>query len=188
MAGSAPAFVPGWGTWTKRLAALLRQSHCDVAVAFFQGNGAPTDPNVILRANERETLKMIDAATRTRVPIYWTFPMLSGTGCNWAAPVNRNGYEAYRAWVFTQLPNLRPGVVRVNANVLTPRAGPDQRGPTHYNDSLAFRDGDQKVRPDDCLHLAGRRAGGGRLRGRLRHPGTVETVHRRPHRGRAVHD
>lgn len=156
VAGSAPAFLPGWGTWTKRLEALLRGAHWDVVVAFFQGNGAPANPDVIVHANERESLKMIDAARRSRVPIYWTLPMLSGTGCAWASPVNRNGYEAYRAWVFTRLPDLRSGVGRVNANVLTPLAGPDQRGPAHYNDSLAFRDGHQKVRLNDCLHLAGR--------------------------------
>lgn len=157
VAGSAPAFLPGPGTWTKRLETLLRHRRWDVVVAFFQGNGAPANPDVLLHANERESLRMIDAAARAHVLIMWTFPMLSGTGCAWRSPVNRRGYEAYRQWVFTTLPGLRPGVVRVNANVLTPDAGPRARGPAGYTDRLVFRDGGtQAVRLDDCLHLAGR--------------------------------
>ncbi|HSO95034.1 MAG TPA: hypothetical protein VLV81_03230 [Acidimicrobiia bacterium] len=160
VAGTSPSQFEASTTWTSRLQTLLSRSHPDVVVAFFQGNGAlganPPDPDARLATNEAESLNMIDVARAAGVPIYWTYPMLSATGCQWSAAFNVNGYEAYRQWVNTQLATLRPGVVRVNANVLTPNAGPTQRGPAAYNDALTFPGvGRQRVRLVDCLHLDG---------------------------------
>jgi len=155
--GTAPAYYPGVGTWTQRLQTLLSTTHYDAVVAFFQGNGSSSTPensDALLAANETETLNMVDAAKAAGVPLYWSDPMLSAFLCQWGASFNANGYEAYRQWVTTELPALRPGLQWVNENVLTPAASPTQRGPATYNDSLSFTSGVQKVRVADCLHLA----------------------------------
>ena len=157
--GSAPAYMVGYTSWTARLRTLLSRSHYDAVVAFFQGNGStanPSNADALLASNEAGTLRMIDAAAAADVPMYWSYPMLSAYGCKtWSSSFTTNGYEAYRQWVFTQLPALRPGVVRVNENVLTPTASPTQRGPATFNDSLSFGNGVQKVRASDCIHLNG---------------------------------
>jgi hypothetical protein len=153
-------------TWTQRLQVLLTGgTRYDAVVAFFQGNGTGSsqDADAELQPNATETVNMIDETAAAGVPMYWTYPMLSAAGCLWTASLNTNGYEAYREWVDTQLPALRPGVVRINANVLTPNATLTRRGPNSYSDTLQFPTGSQPVpaggtktvRLSDCLHLAG---------------------------------
>jgi hypothetical protein len=157
--GSAPAGqlkvygtdIPG--PWTDLLRKFLDERHYDAVVAWFQGNSG----EVSTQQNMEQSYAMVEVAKEHGVPMWWTLPPLGAAlGCNWSTPYTVDGYERYRTFVFDELvPNT--GVKTVDANVLTPLAGPREAGPEGYSSEVRLANGGVAlVRDADCLHLAGR--------------------------------
>jgi hypothetical protein len=143
-------------TWAQRLATLLLSNTYDAVIVNFQGNGTlstatSSNSDQVLAQNETESLAIVSTIQAAGIPQYWVEPMLSAFVCNWTAPFNLNGYQAYREWVTLSM----PGVPKINGNVLTPLANPyPPDSATTYNHQMIFPDElAHTVRRSDCLHL-----------------------------------